>query len=73
MPGGGGKQGREKRFTGAAQEMLDGSMRKDHVMGGDHPSGLHSGQGSPKAGQTDKTPNRNRRLVENAEMSNRMH
>ena len=68
QPGGGGKQGREKRFTGAAQEMLDGPMRKDHVIGADHPSGLSS----PKAGQTDKTPNRNRRLVENAEMSNRM-
>ena len=53
--------------------MLEGSMRKDHMMNSEHPSGLHSGQGSPKAGAASrKTPNRNRRLVDNQEMSNRM-
>ena len=54
--------------------MLDGTMRKD-LIGSEHPSGLASpGQGSPKAAVAGrKTPNRNnRRLVENAEMSNRM-
>ena len=75
---GGKAPGRDKRFAGAAQEMLDGSMRKDHLMGSDHPSGLTSGQGSPKAAgvspqqQDGKTPTRGRRLAENAEMSNRM-
>ena len=63
--------------------MLEGSMRKEHLIGSEHPSGFHSGQGSPKAGsgnvpstsqqqQDGKTPTRGRRLVENAEMSNRM-